>query len=140
MTAPAVAVTPIMNALVAAAARSGTPHHAFSTGTLMIPPPIPRSDDTLPARTDAASASGRGQGVDAIGDDRAALLLEESPAEHAGIDRRIEDHVPPLQPRDHDDRDDHRRHAEEPLQRRLRDQLRGDAAEQAAAGCRDLEQ
>src|SRR3954454_13789075 len=58
MVAPAVAATPIMNALVAAAARSGTPHHAFSTGTLMIPPPIPSSDDTLPARKDAAIASG----------------------------------------------------------------------------------
>ena len=58
MTAPAVAVTPIMKALVAAAARIGTPHHAFSTGTLMKPPPTPSRDDTLPATNDAASASG----------------------------------------------------------------------------------
>ena len=58
MTAPAVAVTPIMNALVAAAARSGMPHHAFSTGTLMTPPPMPSSDDMLPATNDAPSASG----------------------------------------------------------------------------------
>ena len=47
MIAPAVAVTPIMNALVAAAARSGTPHQAFSTGTLITPPPMPSSDDTI---------------------------------------------------------------------------------------------
>ena len=58
MTAPAVAVTPIMNALVAAAARIGTPHHALSTGTLTIPPPRPSSDDTMPATNEAPSASG----------------------------------------------------------------------------------
>src|SRR5262245_58568848 len=59
MMAPPAAVTPIMNALVAAAARTGTPHHAFSTGTLMMPPPMPRSDETLPAANDASRASGR---------------------------------------------------------------------------------
>ena len=42
----------------AAAARSGIPHHAFSTGTLMIPPPMPSSDDRFPATNDASSASG----------------------------------------------------------------------------------
>ena len=58
MMAPAAAVTPIMNALVAAAARSGTPHHAFKTGTLITPPPMPRSDDTFPATKEAARAMG----------------------------------------------------------------------------------
>ena len=58
MMAPPVAVTPIINALVAAAARSGIPHQEFSTGTLMMPPPIPSSDDTLPAMNDATNASG----------------------------------------------------------------------------------
>ena len=58
MIAPPVAVTPIMNALVAAAARSGTPHQAFRTGTLITPPPIPSSDDTFPATNDAPSATG----------------------------------------------------------------------------------
>ena len=47
-----------MNALVAAAARIGTPHHALSTGTLMNPPPMPSSDDTLPATNDATTATG----------------------------------------------------------------------------------
>ena len=138
MIAPAVAVTPIMNALVAAAARSGMPHHAFSTGTLMMPPPMPSSDDTLPAMNDATIASG------------SRLMryvtmppLSSSwnrPAEHAGIGRRIEDHVPAVQTRQHDQRDDDRDDAEQPLQRGLREKLRGDAAEQAAGGGRHLEQ
>src|SRR5262245_44009990 len=58
MIAPGVAVTPIMKALVAAATRSGMPHQALSTGTLITPPPIPRSDEILPAMNDAKSASG----------------------------------------------------------------------------------
>ena len=48
----------IMNALVAAAARTGTPHHAFSTGTLITPPPMPSGDETFPATNEAASAAG----------------------------------------------------------------------------------
>ena len=51
-------MTPIMNALVAAAARIGMPHHVVSTGTLMMPPPTPSSVETLPATNDATSASG----------------------------------------------------------------------------------
>src|SRR6185503_18878065 len=52
----AAAVTTIMNALVAAATRMGTPQNVFSTGTLMIPPPSPRSPDTAPATREAARA------------------------------------------------------------------------------------
>ena len=51
-------MTPIMKALVAAAARSGTPHQALSTGTLTIPPPRPSSEETLPATKDAAIPNG----------------------------------------------------------------------------------
>ena len=35
--------------LVAVATRSGTPMPTFMSGTLMIPPPIPSSADTMPA-------------------------------------------------------------------------------------------
>ena len=47
-----------MKALVAAAARNGTPHQALSAGTLITPPPMPSSDDRLPAINEAASAIG----------------------------------------------------------------------------------
>ena len=127
-----------MNALVAAAARSGMPHQAFSTGTLMMPPPMPSSDDTLPATNDAADR--QRQPLHAIGDGAAALVLVIPAAEHAGIGGRIEDHVPAPQAAQHDQRDDHGDEAEQPLQHRLRDELRGDAAEKAAGGGRHFEQ
>ena len=84
-----------MNALVAAAARIGMPHQALSTGTLMMPPPMPSSDDTLPATKDATDRER--QPLDAVRDHAAALLFVEAPAEHAGIDRRIENDVTALQ-------------------------------------------
>ena len=48
-----------MSELVAAAARIGTPHHAVSTGTLRMPPPMPNAADTLPATNEIPSATGR---------------------------------------------------------------------------------
>ncbi len=58
MSAPEVAVTPIMKALVAAATRMGTPQSVASTGTLMMPPPRPSSVETLPAMKENVSATG----------------------------------------------------------------------------------
>ena len=49
MSALAAAVMPIIMLLVAVATRSGTPIARFISGTLMIPPPIPSSAETIPA-------------------------------------------------------------------------------------------
>ena len=49
MTALAAAVIPIIMLLVAVATRSGTPIARCISGTLMAPPPIPRSADVMPA-------------------------------------------------------------------------------------------
>ena len=53
------AVTPIISALVAAAARSGTPHQAISIGTFRMPPPMPSVPETTPGdgRHDQATGS-----------------------------------------------------------------------------------
>jgi hypothetical protein len=51
-------VTPIINTLVAAATRSGTPQREFSIGTIRMPPPMPMSDVSTPAANDTAAASG----------------------------------------------------------------------------------
>ena len=52
------AVTPMTNVLVAAAMRSGTPHHVLSAGTTRMPPPMPASVETIPAENDTTKATG----------------------------------------------------------------------------------
>ena len=51
-------MTPIMKALVAEATRIGTPHQAFRMGTLITPPPSPRSVEIVPAANDVTIARG----------------------------------------------------------------------------------
>ncbi len=79
MTAPDVAVTPIMNALVAAATRIGTPLQVTSTGTLTTPPPMPSSVDRLPARNEANRLSGHP--ANRVRHGLARVLVGESAAE-----------------------------------------------------------
>ena len=49
---------PIIAAVVAAAARIGMPHHAFSAGTCRIPPPIPSRPESTPPENEMPSAAG----------------------------------------------------------------------------------
>ena len=88
-------MTPIISALVAAAARIGTPHQALSIGTLRMPPPMPSEPETTPASADTTERDR--QPLDPIDHLAAALLVVVAAAEPARIGRRVE-HVPPIEP------------------------------------------
>src|SRR5205823_9930918 len=80
------------------------------------------------------------QPPDPVDDRRARFGVEETTAEPSRIDAWVGDHVALRRPRDRDDRHRARHEREQALQRRLRDELCGDASEHAAGGRRDLEQ
>ena len=88
--APGMAVMPIMNALVAAATRIGTPHHELSDGTTRMPPPMPSSDDSVPAPKAADIASDLGRYLDSLDADGASLDdLHSRRSAIAGLERRL---------------------------------------------------
>ena len=63
----------------------------------------------------------------------------EAAAEAPGVHRRIDHDVAAVDAAEHHERDRNRHNAEQTLQRRFGDKLRGDSAEQTARGSGDLE-